>query len=46
MKKSLRIVYKDKESDISELLARDNSLTAQERNIQVVATEIYKLLHS
>ena len=39
--KVLRIVYKDKESDLSELLARDNSFTVHERNVQVLANEIY-----
>ena len=39
----LRIVYKDKESDFSNLLERDNSFTIHERNLQLLATEIYKV---
>ena len=41
--RALRIVYKDKESDFSNLLERDNSFTIHERNLQLLATEIYKV---
>ena len=41
--RALRIVYKDKDSDFSNLLEIDNSFTIHERNLQLLATEIYKV---
>ena len=38
--RALRITYKDKE-----LLEKDNSVSMHHRNIQKLATEIYKVLH-
>ena len=43
--RSLRIVYNDNLSTFAELLERDNSVTVHERNIQVLATELFKVLH-
>ena len=43
--RSLRIVYNDNLSTFSELLEKDNSVTVHERNIQALATELFKVLH-
>ena len=40
--KALRITYKDNTSTFQELLTRDNSVTIHQRNLQVLATEIFK----
>ena len=42
--KSLRLVYNDNLSPFAELLAKDNSVTIHDRNLQVLATEIYKAI--
>ena len=39
----LRIVYCDKTSNFTELLQKDNAVTVHQRNLQVLATEIYKV---
>ena len=41
--RALRIVYRDKTSNITELLQKDNAVTVHQRNLQVLATEIYKV---
>ena len=41
--RSLRIVYKDDRSTFEELLAKDESFTIHERNIQTLAIELYKV---
>ena len=38
----LRTVYNDKQSSFNELLEKDGSVSIHERNIQVLATEMYK----
>ena len=43
--KALRITYKDKSSTFQELLEKDNSVSIHHRNVQKLATEIYKVLH-
>ena len=43
--KSLRLVYNDNLSLFAELLAKDNSVTIHERNLQMLATEIYKAIY-
>ena len=45
-KKTLRLVYKDDKSTFEELLMRDNSFTIHDRNLQVLATEIYKVINN
>ena len=40
--RALRIVYRDKTSNFTELLQTDNAVTAHQRNLQVLATEVYK----
>ena len=42
-KRSLRIVYQDSASSFTELLEKDNLTTMHNRNIQLLATEIFKL---
>ena len=37
----LRIIYGDKQSSFEELLKRDSSVSIHERNIQVLAPEMY-----
>ena len=44
--RALRIVYNDKISSYSDLLERDNSVTIHSRNLQVLATEIFKVKHN
>ena len=40
--RALRLVYDDNESSFEQLLRRDNSFTIHEKNLQRLATEIYK----
>ena len=42
--RALRISYNDYESNFNQLLENDNSVTIHHRNIQALATEIYKTL--
>ena len=44
-KRALRITYNDRSLTFQELLEKDNSVTIHHRNIQVLATEIYKVLN-
>ena len=39
----LRIIYNDKQSSFKELLEKDSSVSIHERNVQVLATEMYKI---
>ena len=41
--KCLHIVYSDKTSSFEELLDKDGSVTIHTRNLQVLATEMYKV---
>ena len=41
--RALRITYKDEKSTFSELLEKDKSVTIHERNIQKLATLMYKV---
>ena len=41
--RALRIVYQDKKSTFDELLLKDNSVMIHQRNLQVLATELYKV---
>ena len=41
--RALRIVYRDKTSSFTELLQKDNAVTVHQRNLQVLATEAYKV---
>ena len=43
--RSLRSVYSDKASTFQELLDKDNSVSVHHKNIQVLATEIYKTVN-
>ena len=43
-KRALRITYNDKSSSFQKLLEKDNSVTIQHRNINILATETYKFL--
>ena len=40
---ALRIVYRDKTSNFTELLHTDNAVTVHQRNLQVLATVVYKV---
>ena len=42
--RALRIVYNDNFSSI-ELLSKDNSVTVHQRNLQIFATELHKILN-
>ena len=44
--RALRIAYNDYESNFNQLLEKDNSVTIHHRNIQALATEIYKTLNN
>ena len=44
--RSLRIVYNDKQSSFNELLEKDGSVSIHMRNIQILATEMYKLINN
>ena len=39
----LTIIYGDKQSPFEELLKKDSSVSFHERNIQILATEMYKV---
>ena len=41
--RALRLTYKDEKSTFSELLEKDKSVTIHERNIQKLATLMYKV---
>jgi len=41
--RALRVVYKNKELTFEQLLAKDNSFTIHERNLQKLALEMYKV---
>ena len=41
--RTLRIVYQDYASSFTELLEKDNSTTMHSRNIQLLATELFKV---
>ena len=43
--RALRLVYSDHVSSFDELLKKDRSFSIHHRNIQSVATELYKLFH-
>ena len=45
-KRCLRIVYNDKQSSFNELLEKDGSVSIHIRNIQIPATEMYKLINN
>ena len=42
-KRALRIVYQDYASSFTELLEKDNSTTIHNRNIHLLATELFKV---
>ena len=42
----LRIVYNDKQSSFTELLEKDGSVSIHMGNIQILATEMYKLVNN
>ena len=44
--RALRIAYKDQQSTFHELLDKDCAVTIHHRNIQILATEIYKFMHN
>ena len=39
----LRTIYNDKQSSFNELLEKDSSVLIHEQNLQVLATELYKI---
>ena len=39
----LRILYRDDTSNFTELLQKENAVTAHQRSLQVLATEVYKV---
>ena len=43
--RALRIVYNDHFSSFEELLSKDKSVTVHQRNLQTLATEMYKMLN-
>ena len=42
-KRAFRLVYNDRQLTIEELLDKDKSLSIHHRNLQVLATEMFKL---
>ena len=42
----LRIVHNDKQSSLNELLEKDGSVPIHMKNIQILATEMYKLINN
>ena len=43
--RALRIVYNDHFSSFKELLSKDKSATVYQRDLQILATEMYKILN-
>ena len=43
--RALRIVYNDHFSSFKELISKDKSVTVHQRNLQIPATEMYKILN-
>ena len=43
--RALRIVYKDYAASFDELLSRDGTVTVHERNIQILATELFNIVN-
>ena len=43
--RAFRIVYNDHFSSFEELLSKDKSVTVHQRNLQILATEMYKILN-
>ena len=43
--RALRIAYEDYESSFEELLIKDDSVTIHQRNLRVLAVEMYKISH-
>ena len=43
--RALRIVYKDYAASFDELLSRDGTVTVHKRNIQILATELFKIVN-
>ena len=41
--RSLKIIYNDKQSLFKELLEKDSSVSIHERNVQILATEMYNV---
>ena len=41
----MRTAYSDYSSSFNELLDKDGSFTVHQRNVQILASEIYKYLH-
>ena len=41
--RALRMIYRDNNASFQELLSRDESVTIHERNLQTLATEMYKV---
>ena len=41
--RALRIVYRDKTSNFTELLQKDNAVTVHQRNLQLLGTDVYKV---
>ena len=46
LKRCLRIIYGDKQPSFEELLEKDSSVCNHERNIQILATEMYQVSKS
>ena len=44
--RALRMIYNDHTASFQELLARDASVTIHERNLQILATEMFKVANS
>ena len=43
--RALRLVYDDRQSKFEELLNIDKSVTIHHKNVQMLATELYKVHH-
>ena len=44
-KRALRITYNDQLTDLKSLLSNHNEITIHQRNLQVLMTEIYKIIN-
>ena len=44
--RSLKLIYRDETKDFQQILTEQNKITIHQRNLQVLMTEVYKVVNS